>query len=323
MPGRCPWRPLLLRSTVNATITAGMIATQAAVATPTPTPDPTPNLDATVEARLAATLAALPTSASTPAPTSALVPAPTPEPSLTPVPTYTRVPAPTPTATPVPTRTPRPTPTATPGPAVISLSEMVRRARPAVVRIETATGIGSGVIFEIQGQSGYVITNHHVVEGFGRVSVVVNDSSSYQGTVRGIDHVRDLAVVSICCGRFQALPFGDASDLEAGDEVVAIGYALGLLGEATITRGIVSATRFDAAHQSEVIQTDAAINPGNSGGPMLSPAGGNPGHQHLPIRRVRQWQTGGRPGIRHIGKDGEGPDTCSQGRPCCSYSHAD
>ena len=118
-----------------------------------------------------------------------------------------------------------------------------------------------------------MITNHHVVEGFGRVSVVVNDSSSYQGTVRGIDHVRDLAVVSICCGRFQALPFGDASDLEAGAEVVAIGYALGLLGEATITRGIVSATRFDAAHQSEVIQTDAAINPGNSGGPMLSPAG--------------------------------------------------
>ena len=118
-----------------------------------------------------------------------------------------------------------------------------------------------------------MITNHHVVEGFGRVTVVVNDSASYQGTVRGIDHVRDLSVVSICCGRFQALPFGEASDLEAGDEVVAIGYALGLSGEATITRGIVSATRFDAAHQSEVIQTDAAINPGNSGGPMLSPAG--------------------------------------------------
>ena len=135
-----------------------------------------------------------------------------------------------------------------------------------------------------------MITTHHVVEGFGRVTVVVNDSSSYQGTVRGIDHIRDLAVVSICCGRFQALPFGNASDLEAGDEVVAIGYALGLSGEATITRGIVSATRFDAAHQSEVIQTDAAINPGNSGGPMLSRRG-NPGHQHFPLRRVRQWQT--------------------------------
>ena len=87
------------------------------------------------------------------------------------------------------------------------------------------------------------------------------------------DPVLDLAVVSICCGNFHALPFGDASDLEAGDEVVAIGYALGLSGEATITRGIVSARRYDSAHLSEVIQTDAAINPGNSGGPMLSLSG--------------------------------------------------
>ena len=134
-------------------------------------------------------------------------------------------------------------------------------------------GSGTGVIFETQGQTGYVITNHHVVEGYGRVTVVVNDTSTYEGTVRGIDQVRDLAVVSICCGRFNALPFGDASDLEPGDEVVVIGYALGLSGEATITRGIVSAIRYDSSYGSDVIQTDAAINPGNSGGPMLSVAG--------------------------------------------------
>ena len=83
----------------------------------------------------------------------------------------------------------------------------------------------------------------------------------------------DLAVVSICCGRFHTLPFGDASRLEPGDEVVAIGYALGLSGEATITRGIVSAMRYVPDYRSDVIQTDAAINPGNSGGPMLSMAG--------------------------------------------------
>ena len=145
--------------------------------------------------------------------------------------------------------------------------------RPAVVRIETTEGNGTGVIFETQARTGFVVTNYHVVEGFGRVRVVVNDSSTYEGTVRGVDPVRDLAVVSICCGNFHSLPFGDASDLEAGDEVVAIGYALGLSGEATITRGIVSAWRYDSAHLSEVIQTDAAINPGNSGGPMLSPLG--------------------------------------------------
>ena len=147
---------------------------------------------------------------------------------------------------------------------------MVKQVRPAVVRIETRTGNGSGVIFETAGQTAYVVTNHHVVEGYGQVNVVVNDSATYAGTVRGTDQVRDLAVVSICCGRFQTLPFGDASSLEPGDEVVAIGYALGLSGEATITRGIVSAMRYDSSRQSNVIQTDAAINPGNSGGPMLS-----------------------------------------------------
>ena len=150
---------------------------------------------------------------------------------------------------------------------------MVKQVRPAVVRIETGSGTGSGAIFETQGRTGYVITNHHVVEGYGQVSVTVNDTTTYQGTVLGVDRFRDLAVVSICCGRFHALPFGDASRLEPGDEIVAIGYALGLSGEATITRGIVSAIRYYSDYRSDVIQTDAALNPGNSGGPMLSVSG--------------------------------------------------
>lgn len=150
---------------------------------------------------------------------------------------------------------------------------MVAQVRPSVVRIEGRTGVGSGAIFETQGRTGYVITNHHVVEGAAEVSVTVNDSSFYRGTVLGTDKVRDLAVVRICCGSFRALPFGDASRLEPGDEIVAIGYALGLSGEATITRGIVSAIRYDSIYASEVIQTDAAINPGSSGGPMLSLSG--------------------------------------------------
>ena len=80
-------------------------------------------------------------------------------------------------------------------------------------------------------------------------------------------------MVSICCGSFQTLPFGNAAALQPGDEVVAIGYALGLPGQATVTRGIVSAVRYDSTHRSDVIQTDAAINPGNSGGPLLSLSG--------------------------------------------------
>ena len=221
-------------------------AVQAAVAAalPTATPAPTPDIDATIEARLTATLAAIPT------PTS--------------------LPTATPTATPTPTPTPRPTPTKDPAAA---LSAMVKQVRPAVVRIQTSSGAGSGVIFETQGQTGYIVTNHHVVEGDVQVTVIVNDSTTYSGSVLGTDSARDLAVVSICCGSFQTLPFGNAATLQPGDEVVAIGYALGLPGEATVSLGIVSAVRYDSAFRSDVIQTDAAINPGNSGGPMLSLSG--------------------------------------------------
>ena len=215
---------------------------------------------------MAATIAAMPTPTTTPIPTA--IPTPTPVPTPTPRPTAT------PTPTPIPTSTARPAPTPTPtiSPAVL-LSEMLKQARPAVVRIEAGPGTGSGAIFETQGRTGYVITNHHVVEGYGQVSVTVNDTTTYQGTVLSVDSVRDLAVVSICCGSFHSLTFGRASSLDPGDEVVAIGYALGMQGPATITKGIVSAVRYDSRHEAWVIQTDASINPGNSGGPMLSPNG--------------------------------------------------
>lgn len=242
---------------VNATITAEIAATRAAATTPTAAPAPTADIEATVEARMAANIAAGPPP--TPTPVSPATLTPSPAPTATPLPS------------PVPTAIPRATPTARP--PVGQLSQMVRQARPSVVRIETDAGSGTGVIVETQGQTGFIVTNHHVVESSGQVKIVVDDSATYTGTVHGVDHVRDLAVISICCGAFQALPFGDASLLQPGDEVIAIGYALGLSGQATITRGIVSALRYDSNRQTDVIQTDAAINPGNSGGPILSLSG--------------------------------------------------
>ena len=280
---------------VSATLSAGIAATRAASPTETPVPPPTPDIDATVEARMAATIAAAPTHTPTqvPAPTSAAALGLAATPAIVPTavipvdstpataPTATRRPAPT--ATPRPTATRQPTPTPTPWPTstrrpsspntTMTLSEMVRQARPAVVRIGTTTSVGTGVIFETSGQSAYAVTNEHVISGHRQVSVVVNDTDPYMGTVLGSDPVRDLAVISICCGRFHALPFGNAAGLQPGDEVIAIGYALGLSGQASITRGIVSAIRYDSSHLSNVIQTDAAINPGNSGGPMLSMSG--------------------------------------------------
>ena len=263
-----------------------MVRAAVAEVLPTATSTATPDIDAIVEARVSAALAAIPTPTpvptatptptpiptATPTPTPTPTPVPTATPTLTPIPTAT----PTPTPTPIPTATPTPTPTPTPIPTkapAVSLSVMVKEVRPAVVRIQTRSGSGSGVIFDTQGQTGYVITNHHVLEGQVRVSVKVNDSVSYSGSVLGTDSVRDLAVVTICCGDFQTLPFGDATALQPGDEVVAIGYPLGLPGEATITRGIVSAMRYDPTHRIYMIQTDAAVNPGNSGGPLLSMSG--------------------------------------------------
>ncbi|MFH1560125.1 MAG: S1C family serine protease [Chloroflexota bacterium] len=153
---------------------------------------------------------------------------------------------------------------------------MIQQVRPSVVRIDTNLSTGSGVIFEVSASDGSAkaLTNYHVIEGASSITVVVNDSVSYGGTVLGVDSLRDLAVVRICCNAgFQALPFGDASIIQAGDELIAMGYALGIQGAASVTRGIVSAVRYDSNTSRWVIQTDAPINPGNSGGPLLSASG--------------------------------------------------
>ena len=168
---------------------------------------------------------------------------------------------------------------------------MIEDVRPSVVRIRTDKGSGSGVIFEVDDDAALVLTNYHVIEDASDTQVEVNDSSTYTAEILGTDAVRDLAVLQICCGDFRALSFGNVSELNPGDDVFAMGYPLGLPGEATVTKGIVSAIRYDESHQSLVIQTDAAINPGNSGGPMLSETG-----QILGINTFRQEETqSGRP----------------------------
>ena len=216
---------------IDATVAAGIAATQAAVPPPTTVASPTPDIDATVEARMEATIAAAPTA--TPVVASVAPPSPG----------ANQVAAPTPVSQPTPAPTPVPRPTLAPAPArpaSMTLSDMVNQVRPAVVRIGTTTSVGTGVIFETSGRTAYAVTNEHVVSGHREVTVVVNDSDRYRGSVLGADSVRDLALVRICCGDFHALPFGDADALRAGDEVIAIGYALGLQGQASITRGIVS-----------------------------------------------------------------------------------
>ena len=150
---------------------------------------------------------------------------------------------------------------------------MVKQVRPAVVRITVGRGDGTGFIFRVDGETAYVMTNHHVIAGYSTVTVRVRDETDYNGAVIDADSIRDLAVIRICCGNFRALPFADESEVVVGAGIVNIGYALGLSGQATVSTGIISAVRYDSHRAIDVIQTDAPINPGNSGGPMLTTDG--------------------------------------------------
>ena len=113
-----------------------------------------------------------------------------------------------------------------------SLSAMVDRVRPSVVMVVSRVDPVvdalpfSGFIFKVEGQTAYVLTAQHGVGWSDEVQIVVNDEDTYSGTVVNRDAARDLGVVKICCGTFQALEFGDVSTLAVGDDVVAMGYPL-------------------------------------------------------------------------------------------------
>ena len=152
---------------------------------------------------------------------------------------------------------------------------MIQRLKQSVVRVDTNLGGGSGAIYAVEGSTAYIVTNEHVIAGASHVQVRVRDSVTFQATTLGWDSGRDLAVLSICCDAFQAVPFAEIHEITSGVEVLVIGYPGGAVqGQATVTRGIISAI---GPHEyypySDVIQTDAAINPGNSGGPVFSTSG--------------------------------------------------
>jgi S1-C subfamily serine protease len=134
---------------------------------------------------------------------------------------------------------------------------------------------GSGFVFDA---NGLIATNAHVVDGATSIKVNFSDGSTKTGTLVGIDHTDDLAVVKVDATGLHALPLGDSSTLKVGQRVVAVGNALDLTGGPTVTEGIVSALDRSidtdtGAHLTGLIQTDASINPGNSGGPLFDLSG--------------------------------------------------
>src|SRR5437870_3233951 len=137
---------------------------------------------------------------------------------------------------------------------------------------QRAASLGSGVIVSA---SGYVLTNHHVVEAADEIEVALADGKKLLAKVVGNDPETDLAVLRLSADNLPAITFGSSDALRVGDVVLAIGNPFGV-GQ-TVTGGIVSAlgrTGLGINTFENFIQTDAAINPGNSGGALID-AGGN------------------------------------------------
>jgi len=133
---------------------------------------------------------------------------------------------------------------------------------------EVPRGVGSGFIVSTDG---YILTNHHVVEGADEIMVTLADKREFKARLIGSDRRTDVALVKIAGSGLPALKAGDPNKLRVGEWVLAIGSPFGL--ENTVTAGIVSAKGRDTGDYLPFIQTDVAVNPGNSGGPLLNMRG--------------------------------------------------
>jgi len=135
-----------------------------------------------------------------------------------------------------------------------------------------ATGAGSGVI--VDAGRGYVITNHHVIDGAASINVQLSDGRALQAVLLGSDENTDVALLQIEADDLVDIEFADTDTVQVGDYVVAIGNPFGI-GQ-TVTAGIVSAlgrTGLNNNNYEDFIQTDAAINLGNSGGALVDMEG--------------------------------------------------
>ncbi|MGE5339636.1 MAG: Do family serine endopeptidase [Gemmatimonadota bacterium] len=133
---------------------------------------------------------------------------------------------------------------------------------------EVPRGLGSGFIIS---SDGYLMTNHHVVDGADEIIVTLPDRREFRGKLIGSDQRTDVALVKIDATGLPTVKIGDSSKLKVGEWVIAIGSPFGL--DSTVTAGIVSAKARETGDFLPFIQTDAAVNPGNSGGPLINMRG--------------------------------------------------
>ncbi len=169
-----------------------------------------------------------------------------------------------------------------------SISDLVAAARPSIVAVrQTVTqqdrfgntqqgdSVGTGFVLSADG---YIVTNNHVIAEGDATTVDFADGTSVTATIVAADPSHDLAVLKVDRTDLVPLPVGSSDELRLGDQLVAIGYALDLNGEPSVTTGILSAkdrslTEPNGELLVNLLQTDTAINPGNSGGPLLNSSG--------------------------------------------------
>lgn len=154
---------------------------------------------------------------------------------------------------------------------------MTELARDSVVEISTSQGTGTGWIYRVDGNGkAWILTSEHVVRGEQTVTVRLSGNGGIRaGSLVGVDDIRDLAVLTICCkSSWRALPTASATTVRIGSGVVALGFPDDRVGlDLSVTTGVVSSFGFHDESRAWLIQTDAALNPGSSGGPLLNAQG--------------------------------------------------
>lgn len=162
-----------------------------------------------------------------------------------------------------------------------TLKSAIEKIYNAVVLVETnknntTISTGTGFIYKKDEKQGYIITNHHVIEGGEKYKITLINGEEVDATLLGSDEYSDIAVLSIPQEAVtQVAQLGTSTSTEIGDTVFAVGSPLGKEYMGTVTKGILSGkertvTITSTSQMIEVLQTDAAINPGNSGGPLVN-----------------------------------------------------
>ncbi|HEY4599810.1 MAG TPA: trypsin-like peptidase domain-containing protein [Cerasibacillus sp.] len=179
------------------------------------------------------------------------------------------------------------------------MTDTVEQVAPAVVGVTnlqlqrdlwnpqaeaSEAGTGSGVIYKKDDTYGYIVTNHHVIEGADEIEIILHDDTSIRAELLGSDLFSDLAVLRVDKKYIShIIEIGSSESVKVGEPVIAVGNPLGHMFAGSVTQGIISGKQRTIPQdfnrdgrpdwQAEVIQTDAAINPGNSGGALINIAG--------------------------------------------------